>query len=396
VGKENKTPKKGLRAVLVRELKRMSSQQIYMWILFILPLFSFLLFTTMFHEGKAEGFSIAVFDADNTALSRQIKRWVEATPEIEIKTEVNSLEAGKRLIEKSEIRGVLYIPKETESGIYRGDANKLVLFYSNTNLSAGSSVSVATMKAIGTLSAGINLQKRMAHTEMYEQAFTNIQPIVVDTHALYNPYINYAYYLVTALLPVMLLMFIISATIFSIGTELKYSTAKEWFETSGESIIVALTGKLLPYSFVFIIEAFFINTILFKYMHAPMNGNLFVIFISTIFFVFAYQAMGVFIISVFPNVRLSLSLGAAYSSLAFSFAGLTFPTVAMGTAMQYFSEIFPYTHYLRIYINEAMKGLDLRFSLPSFWILAIFISLPFFLIPRLRKFLTNKKYWGKI
>ncbi len=396
MGKENKTQKKGLRAVLLRELKRMSSEQIYIWILFILPLFSFLLFSTMFYEGKAEGFSIAVFDADNTAFSRQIKRWVEATPEIEIKTEVNSLEAGKRLIEKSEVRGVLYIPKGTESGVYRGDADKLVLFYSNANLSAGSGVSVATMKAIGTLSAGINLQKRIAHTEMYEQALTNIQPIILDTHALYNPYINYAYYLVTALLPVMLLMFIISSTIFAIGTELKYSTAKEWFETSGESIIVALTGKLLPYSVIFIIEAFFINIILFKYLDAPMNGSLFVIFMSTIFFVFAYQAMGVFIISVFPNVRLSLSLGAAYSSLAFSFAGLTFPTVAMGTAMQYFSEIFPYTHYLRIYINEAMKGLDLRFSLPSFWILAIFISLPFFLIPRLRKFLTNKKYWGKI
>ncbi len=385
-----------MRAVLVRELKRMSSEQIYMWILFILPLFAFLLFTTMFHEGKADGFSIAVFDADNTALSRQIKRWVEATPEIEIKSEVNSLEEGKRLIEKSEARALLYIPKGTENEIYKGDADKLVLFYSNANLSAGSGVSVAAMKAIGTLSAGINLQKRMAHSEMEEQALINVQPIIIDTHALYNPYINYAYYLVTALLPVMLLMFIISATIFSIGTELKYSTAEDWYEISGKSIIVALTGKLLPYSFIFIVEAFFINTILFKYLNAPMNGSLFVIFISTVFFVFAYQAMGVFIISVFPNVRLSLSLGAAYSSLAFSFAGLTFPTVAMSPAMQYFSEIFPYTHYLKIYINEAMKGLELRYSLPSFWILAIFIALPFFLIPRLRKFLTKKKYWGKI
>jgi len=192
----------------------------------------------------------------------------------------------------------------------------------------------------------------------------------------------------------MLLMFIISATIFSIGTELKYSTAKDWYDISGGSIIVALTGKLLPYSLIFIVEAFFMNTILFKYIDAPMNGNIWVIFASTIFFVFAYQAMGVFIISIFPNVRLSLSLGAAYSSLAFSFAGLTFPTIAMGEVMQGFSKIFPYTHYLKIYINEAMKGLDLIYSLQSFWILSGFIALPFFLIPRLRMFLTDKKYWG--
>jgi len=391
---KNKQLKKGLKAVLIREIKRMSSKSIYMWILFILPLLTFFLFTSMFQKGKTEGYKIAIFDADNTAMSRQITRWVEASPEIEIQTKVNSLEDGKQLIEESKVRGVLYIPNGTEDGIYRGDADKLVLFYSNGNLSAGSGVSVGVIKAIKTMSAGINLQKRMANKETFAQAYSNIQPTVLDTHPLFTPYINYAYYLVTALLPVMLLMFIISATIFSIGTELKYSTAKDWYDISGGSIIVALTGKLLPYSLIFIVEAFFMNTILFKYIDAPMNGNIWVIFASTIFFVFAYQAMGVFIISIFPNVRLSLSLGAAYSSLAFSFAGLTFPTIAMGEVMQGFSKIFPYTHYLKIYINEAMKGLDLIYSLQSFWILSGFIALPFFLIPRLRMFLTDKKYWG--
>ena len=392
---KNNRLKTGLKAVLIRELKRIGSKSIYLWILFILPLFTFLLFTSMFHEGKAEGYKIAVFDADNSSLSRQIVRWVNASPEVEVQTYVNSLEEGKELIEKSEVRGVLFIPKGTENGIYRGDADGLVLFYSNANLSAGSGVSVGVLKVVKTISAGINMQKRMANNEMLQQAYINVQPIILDTHALYNPYINYAYYLVTALLPVMLLMFIISATIFAVGTELKYGTADEWYKISGESIIVALTGKLLPYSLVFIVEAFFMNTILFKYMHAPMNGSIIVIFMATIFFVFAYQAMGVFIISVFPNVRLALSLGAAYSSLAFSFAGLTFPTIAMSKALQYLSEIFPYTHYLKIYINEAMKGLDLRYSLPSFWILSVFIILPFLLLPRLRKFLTNEKYWGK-
>ena len=80
----NNKLQKGLKAVLIRELKRMSSKSIYMWILFILPLFTFLLFTSMFHQGKAEGFKMAIYDADNSALSRQIIRWVEASPEIEL------------------------------------------------------------------------------------------------------------------------------------------------------------------------------------------------------------------------------------------------------------------------------------------------------------------------
>lgn len=386
---------RGLKAVIWRELKTMSSKTIYWWILFILPLFTFILFTSMFYRGKASGYQIAIYNADQSPLSRQIVRWVESTPEIEIGTYVQSLEQGKRLIEQSQVGGLLYIPKGTENGVYRGDAEPIVLYFSNDNLSMGSGISVAVLKTVKTMSAGINLQKRLAKSEMFEQAYENVQPIHIDAHALYNPYINYAYYLVTALLPVMLLMFIITSAIFAVGSELKYGTALHWYELSGQSVVVALTGKLLPYSLIFVIEAFLMNTILFKYVGAPMQGSLFIIFISTIFFVFAYQAMGVFLISVFPNVRLALSLGAAYSSLAFSFAGLTFPIIAMGKPMQWFSQIFPYTHYLKIYINEAMKGLDLQYSLSSFWAMGIFISLPFFLIPRLRKFLTESKYWGK-
>jgi len=386
---------KGLKAVFIREVHRMSLKSIYLWILFILPLFSFFLFVTMFNHGKAKNFDIVVFDADNSPLSRQIIRWIDATRDVHVLKHVNSLEEGKRMIETSAAWAVLKIPKGTENGVYKGDAKGLVLFYSNENLSAGSAVSTAIITTVKTLSAGINIQKRMAHNQMFEQAYERVQPIHLETHSLFNPYVNYAYYLVTALLPVMLLMFVITSTIFTVGNELKDGTAKDWYHTAGDSVIVALTGKLLPYSIVYIIEAFLMNTILFVFMDAPLNGSIFVIFMATIFFVYAYQAMGVFIISLFPNVRLSLSLGAAYASLAFSFSGLTFPMIAMDPFLQYFAELFPYTHYLKIYINEAMKGLNVHYSLYSFMALGIFIVLPFLLIGRLRHFLTDAKYWGK-
>ncbi len=386
----------GLKAVISREIKRIKSDSIYIWLLVILPLFTFVLFTTMFSKGKADDFSVAIFDADNSQLSRTIVSYIEATPEVEFTHKVSSLEEGKHLIEKGDVYAVLSIPKGLENGVYSGITPKMVLFYSNNNLSAGSGVSVAIIKTIKTISAGINLQKRMAQNkEMYNQALNNVQPIRIAAHALNNPFINYSYYLVTGLLPVMLLMFILSTTIYVVGSELKYSTANNWYKTAGDSIIVALTGKLLPYSIIFIIEAFFMNIILFSIVKAPQNGSLLVLFIATVFFVYAYMAMGVFIISVLPNMRLALSLGAAYASLAFSFAGLTYPLIAMYDSMRAFAHIFPFTYYMQIYINEAMRGLNLRYSLIPFLALSIFISLPFFLIPRLRAFLTKDKYWGK-
>jgi len=385
----------GLKAVLTREIKRMKSETIYIWMLLILPLFTFILFPSMFSDGKADNYSVAVMDADNSPLSRKIISWIQATPEVNFTHEVTSLEEGKRLIEKGEVYAVLKIPKGLEAGVYSSDPKKIVLFYSNLNLSAGSGVSSAILKAVKTLSAGINLQKRIATKEMYHQALQNVQPIRLDTHALYNPYINYSYFLVTGLLPVMLLMFILSTTIYIVGSELKNTTANDWYKMSNKSIIVALTGKLLPYTIIFMVEAYLMNSILLGIIGVPKHGSMLVLAVATTIFVLAYQAMGVLIIIILPNIRLALSIGAMYASLAFSFAGLTFPLMAMNGIMQKIAMIFPFTHYLNIYINIEMKDLPLIYTLPSFGALFIFVLLPLAFTPRFRSLLTKEKYWGK-
>jgi ABC-2 type transport system permease protein len=105
--------------------------------------------------------------------------------------------------------------------------------------------------------------------------------------------------------------------------------------------------------------------------------------------------MGVLIIVLLPNIRLALSIGAMYASLAFSFAGLTFPLMAMDGYMQKIAQIFPFTHYLNIYINIEMKNLPLIYTLSSFGALLIFVLLPLAFSTRLNALLTKEKYWGK-
>jgi len=386
--------KTGLKVVLLREIERIKSETIYIWILVALPIFTFILFPTMFANGKADNYSVAIYDADNSPLSRQIISWIEATPEVHFTDKVTSLHEGKRLIEKGDVYAVLKIPEGLEAGVYSGSPKKMVLFYSNVNLSAGSGVSSAILRTVKTMSAGANLKKRIAKKEMFDQALNNVQPIRLDTHAMYNPYLNYAYFLVSGLLPVMLLMFILSTTIYAVGSELKNSTAKDWLNKSSGSIIVALTGKLLPYTAIFMFEAFLIDLIL-KYIGVPNNGYNLVLLIATALFVIAYQAMGVLIIVILPNIRLALSIGAMYASLAFSFAGLTFPLMAMDGVMQKIALFFPFTHYLNIYIGTELKNLPLAYVIHSFIALLIFILVPLFFAPRFRALVTKEKYWGK-
>ena len=57
---------------------------------------------------------------------------------------------------------------------------------------------------------------------------TQLMPVRFDRHVLFNPHINYGYYLSPSFMPMMLMIFVVMVTIFSIGTELKHATAREW------------------------------------------------------------------------------------------------------------------------------------------------------------------------
>ncbi len=64
--------------VLRRELDRMVSRRLYFGVCIVLPLFCIFFMSTIFGSGQMENIPIAVVDQDNTSMSREIIRQVEA------------------------------------------------------------------------------------------------------------------------------------------------------------------------------------------------------------------------------------------------------------------------------------------------------------------------------
>ncbi len=123
---------------------------------------------------------------------------------------------------------------------------------------------------------------------------------------LFNPYTNYLYYLAGSLIPTMFHMFVLLMSVFALGTELKYGTAGELWRLSGESCPVAVAGKLLPYTVIFSIDALLMHALLFSYCGIPLRGSAALILLATFMMILAYQALGVFLITVTANIRLAL------------------------------------------------------------------------------------------
>lgn len=383
-------------AVLRREIHRVARQPMYWLLTVILPIVAFAFFAVLLYKGVARDIPIAVVDQDNSTLSRKVTQMIDATPTAWVAYGVQGMEEAERLMLQGKVMGIVLIPDFFEKNILNNSQPHLESYLTGTNITVNGLLAKDLQTTVTTFTAGIQLQLLMKQGLTEKQAMAQLMPVRFDKHVLFNPHINYGYYLSPSFMPMMLLIFTIMATIFVIGTELKNGTAREWYDTAGGSVFAAYAGKILPITAIMFLMSELMLLVIFKVVGVPLNGSLTVITISNLLFILSYQSLGAMIVTVLSNLRLSPSIGGGYSVLAFTFSGLTFPIMAMSKPMQWFCCIFPFTFYTDIMVDQALRGAPAIYSLPDMGIIALFIILPLLCLPRLRTICTNKKYWGRL
>lgn len=383
-------------AVLQRELVRLTHQPIYLTLMLVLSLLSFAFFALLFNQGVARDIPIAILDEDHTTLSRKVAQMIDDTPTAMVAYDIQDIDEGERLMREGRVMAIVQIPAFFEKCILSNTQTHIENYVSGTNITVNGLLSKDIQTAVTTFSAGIQLQLLTKQGLTERQAMAQLMPVRFDRHVLFNPYINYGYYLAPSFLPMMLLIFVVLTTVFSIGTELKNATAREWLRTADDSVGAALLGKTLPVTVGMFLLSLAMFVIIFKVVGTPLNGSLAIILTGTLLFIMSYQAISVLIVSLLANLRLSLSIGGGYSVLAFTFSGLTFPIMAMWEPMQWLSRLFPFTYYTDLFVDQMLRGAPVVCSLPDLGWMSLFVVLPLLCLPRLKRVCTEQKFWGRL
>jgi ABC-2 type transport system permease protein len=112
--------------------------------------------------------------------------------------------------------------------------------------------------------------------------------------------------------------------------------------------------------------------------------------------IIAYQSVGVVFISITANLRLGLMGASFYASTAYTFIGMTFPIIAFPLPARIWAECIPLTHYMRIYIDQAVMGAAVPLSIRSCVALVLFILLPFALSWRISRVMRDDSFLGGV
>ena len=250
-------------SVLKREWIRMISRKLYFGACIVLPLFSIFFMATIFGSGQMGNIPVGVVDYDQTATSRSVIRTVSAVPTFKVTEYYIDDISARNATQKKQIYGYLVIPPNFEDNLLNGNGATLSYYYHYALLSVGSEVRGAFETVLQTLSLSPIVVEATALgiNESLIESF--LVPINTQSHPLYNPDLDYSVYLSNPFFFILFQVIILLVTVYSIGIEVKFKTGNIWLECAKKNMVIAVLGKILPYTAIFVIMGIFANYVMF-------------------------------------------------------------------------------------------------------------------------------------
>ena len=342
----------------------------------ILPFVSFLFFSSLLKVGVARDLPIAVIDLDNSAISRNVISQLDATPELQISHTLINQQEGESLIRQGEIYGLVTIQKDFEADLKNGKQVTILNQYNNNVLLPGGLEFKAFSKVIGTISAQIYIQKQLVKGVSFQQAVINYQPVSLENHVLSNPYTNYSYYLNSGFLAYFFQIIIILTTIYCFGSDLKYIKGNQLLRISDGKLSTILLGKILPYTIWFFFVGLIMYYTMFVWQDFPLNGSKIALLIGLILLIISSQCFGLLFLSLSNSFREALTIGSGFAAISLSFSGITFPIFSMPLVLKWISQIFPFTHFFKLFMEQSQQGFPVYYSFKTIIVLMLLCALP--------------------
>lgn len=356
------------------------------------PILVTLFFTTMMNEGQPQEMPVGVVDNDDTSTSRALVRKLDSFQSSHVVAHYPNINEARNAIQENKIYAFLYIPKGTTDAMLSARQPKISFYYSLASLTSGALLyrDLKTVATLGSAAVGQATMRAKGFTD--KQIATFLQPISIDLHMIGNPWASYNLYLSTMLIPGILMLFMFLITTYSLGTELKFNTSKEWLSMADNNIIVALTGKLLPQFLVFLSIFYVYMYYVFGYLDFPHPGGVWIMLILGLLAVMSSIGFGIFAYGLMPSLRMSMSVCSLWGMLSFTTSGATFPVFAMHPAIEAIAQLFPLRHYYMIYQICIFNGFPFVDAWFNFMALAIFAALPFFVLLKIKRSMLEYVY----
>lgn len=328
------------------------------------PLLAVLLIWWIFSAGLPERLPIGVLDQDRSALSRQIVRFLDATPGLRVVQRFDDEGAMARALTSGAVDAAVQLPRDLNREVKQGRAGQVVLLH-NAQLGTHSSLIQRDVRTVvATVSGGVELAVRNKRGESMIAARATMEPLKAGTVALFNTSGDYEQFLGAALIPALLHILAMTAGAWAVGRELRDRSIGGWLGAAPRwhEALAALAGKLsLPFASLSLVGIAAMLWITAGRGWHPVGSLGWTLFALVVFLALSI-ALGGFVAALTRSLRTALSATGFITAPAFAFGGVGFPLVAMPALAQLWAALLPYTHYVRVQMEQLQMGAPLAYS----------------------------------
>jgi ABC-type multidrug transport system permease subunit len=288
---------------------------------------------------------LAVWDVDESALSRRYMSSLTADGDFRIRERVSSYAELDELLLRAEVDGAVIVPPGFETQVRAGQQAQVQLVMDGSD-------------PIASSQAAFDLQQRTAAfaNDMQQEQPTSFQGLDLHTEARYNPELKSLISMVPGLIAVVLSM---------PSLALALALAREKETGSYESLITTpirapeyLLGKLSAYLISGLISVLLVWLVAVLYFHVPFRGYLSLYVLLATLYLIASMGFSLFISNFVRNQQTAMFLILMIFFVpSFFVAGLISPIDTRSLLSLSISYALPTTHFITISRGVFLKGL---------------------------------------
>ena len=294
---------------------------------------------------------VAVVDYDHSNLSRQITRFAQASPRIDVRMVIGDEHQARQALWRGEIEGYAILPRDLKRDVLRGSPAVATVEANGSYALLNKAVLSGFAEAIGTVSAGVEIRKLQASGQSAPQAQAGRNPINTQMVALFNPTEGYGSYVV----PAVALLIIQQTLLMGVGMLVGL-----WAET-GQHRADAATwlGRILGFSSVGYLSGLLYFGWIFWVQDFPRGANMGGALVLLAFYIPAICTLGALLGVWFGNRERALQV-LLFTALPMAFvSGFSWPAEALPELLQALRWLFPSTAGIQASLRLNQMGAPL-------------------------------------
>ena len=344
-----------------------------------------LLYNYMYAPNVVREVPVVVVDHSHSALSREYIRMLDATPEADIRYQAQDMLEAKRLMLQAKAYGILYLPRDFEERMLRGDESVYPFYATTDAFLYYESLERANLEVMEAMDGEYRTQLIGDLSLGGLAAVATQSPVTVVGTALYNPIEGYGVYLIPSVLMIIIFqtLMMLVAMMSNRKSESRLLTYQGRETTSAmalysplgeiEGAISVVCGKTLTYAVLYAIFAFFLVGLLpliFDIPHAASWGSLAVLLIP---YILGTSFLGLALSRWYTDAEAPILLIAFFSIGLIFLSGVSYPLELIPWYWQAVHYLLPAAPAVLAYVQ--LSSMDA--TLPDVWpqLLALYVQM---------------------